>query len=347
MTVDPPVRLRIVCVLPIFVFAASCEKVRSSRYLSDQEFDFGSVAAGTVVTHKFELWNPTKEPIGISAIKGSCACTAASDSPELIEPKSAVGIVLTLRTDTKSGPVQEHVQVRLGDGQLVRLGFVGEVVAEQVARVDFGDVRRGESNRRTIRLPWPERRPLEIVGLGYSPDYFEVKAEESRETRSHNIIISLRGDVPYGSFAKSLLIETDDTVLPRRTVAVRGNVLDVLMADPRQIALGSLIPGRRKEGKCRLYSPYGEIIKIHGVNQVRGEEVAWEIRPLSAAAAELIVSAQPAADSTDPVVVSELEVTGHAAGEDARVRVEVYGIILHNSSSQELVDPGHDGDRFQ
>src|SRR5437868_6966461 len=41
----------------------------------EQEFNFGNIKQGDVVTHEFEFTNTGNEPIVISSASGSCGCT--------------------------------------------------------------------------------------------------------------------------------------------------------------------------------------------------------------------------------------------------------------------------------
>jgi hypothetical protein len=68
------------------------------------EFDFGKVAPGRRLTHRFELTNSGKEPIRLVSMRSSCACITAEDlTGRTIPPGQGITLPVTLATGEKEG----------------------------------------------------------------------------------------------------------------------------------------------------------------------------------------------------------------------------------------------------
>lgn len=77
----------------------------------NQEFNYGSVTAGEVVSHKFTFKNTGDQPLTLTRVKASCGCTTPSYSQEPIAPGENGYIDVKFDSSGKSGRQNKSVTV--------------------------------------------------------------------------------------------------------------------------------------------------------------------------------------------------------------------------------------------
>jgi hypothetical protein len=98
----------------------------------NQEFNYGTVTAGEVVSHKFTFKNTGDQPLTLTRVKASCGCTTPSYSQEPIAPGATGYIDVKFDSSGKSGRQNKSVTVtgNFSDNITQVLRISGEVKAE-------------------------------------------------------------------------------------------------------------------------------------------------------------------------------------------------------------------------
>ena len=92
----------------------------------EETFDFGEVAFGVPVSHKFNFENISKQKICIRDVKTSCGCTTPDFSTEPLKPGKKGGI--TARYDSKkAGKFVKTLTVIISDSEEIVLTIKGTV----------------------------------------------------------------------------------------------------------------------------------------------------------------------------------------------------------------------------
>jgi hypothetical protein len=123
------------------------------------------------------------------------------------------------------------------------------------------------------------------------------------------------------------MIQTNDYIQSHKTITITGNVLEPVVAMPKQIMLGLLSRDGISEGNTRLSSPYGSQIEIRDIRHIHGDEVKWRVESDASDTVNLIVVAGRPRNEAAKVFKSTLEIAATAGDEDTRLRVEIYGIV--------------------
>ena len=90
-------------------------------HVDNENYDFGEVREGSVVTHVFTLSNTGDEPLVISDVWASCGCTTAALSKKTLAPGEIVELEAILNTAGIQGPTGKTVYVESNDPDKPRL----------------------------------------------------------------------------------------------------------------------------------------------------------------------------------------------------------------------------------
>jgi len=77
----------------------------------EEEFNFGTIKQGDVVTHEFEFTNNGAEPIIISSAQGSCGCTVPTWPKEPVAKGTKSVIKVTFNSAGKMGMQDKTVTI--------------------------------------------------------------------------------------------------------------------------------------------------------------------------------------------------------------------------------------------
>ena len=100
---------------------------------AEETYDFGTIAQGVPVKHKFEFTNGGKEPIIISNVQKTCGCTVTDWTKEPVLPGQK-GFVIAEFNAAKEGPFTKAITVQ-SDAKTpsVKLIFKGTVQKSEQA----------------------------------------------------------------------------------------------------------------------------------------------------------------------------------------------------------------------
>ncbi|MCX6292576.1 MAG: DUF1573 domain-containing protein [Bacteroidetes bacterium] len=103
---------------------------------NEEEFNFGSIKQGDVVTHEFDFTNNGNEPIIISSAAGSCGCTVPTWPKEPITKGQKSTIKVTFNSAGKMGMQDKTVTINSNAKQnpmVIHMKGTVEKPAEQPA----------------------------------------------------------------------------------------------------------------------------------------------------------------------------------------------------------------------
>ncbi len=228
--------------------------------------DFGMVAAGADVEHRFVLYNPFVEDVRIvaSSLRTTCGCTAPRATKTLLKTYETAEIVAKLDTLRFKGFKQATITVVLdqpypAEIQLHVNTFIRQDVVFQPGSVQFGTVAQGQGAVRRVAVMYSGRSDWKIVQIGSSSRHVAVKPVETGRNRdptynatqvTYDLEVALKEDAPPGYFREQLALRTNDRYPETASVplAVEGIVTAPLTVYPSVLMLGSVEPS---EGVAR------------------------------------------------------------------------------------------------
>jgi hypothetical protein len=121
----------IVLVLPVYAAGSADARIARSPQSEDSlEWDFGTVKAGTVVTHEFLFKNDGDKPVKIISVSTSCGCTASKVKKDLLAPGESTALSVSFDSRGYHGSVRQFIYIATDaiDKSVVRYIIKAEVV---------------------------------------------------------------------------------------------------------------------------------------------------------------------------------------------------------------------------
>ena len=239
--------------------AQSPEKPRWTDLIIEpkaRSHDFGVVAVGADVEHRFVLYNPFVEDLHIASLRTTCGCTAPRATKTLLKTYETAEIIAKLDTLRFKGFKQATITVILdqrypAEIQLHANSFIRQDVVFQPGSVQFGTLGQGQSAAKRVAVMYAGRSDWKIVQIASSSRHLEVKAVETGRNRdptynatqvTYDLEVKLKGEAPPGYFKEELSLRTNDPNPQTASVplAVEGFVTTPLTVYPSMLMLGSL-----------------------------------------------------------------------------------------------------------
>ncbi len=216
--------------------------------------DFGTVARGAKVEHRFTVENIYEEDAHIKSITSSCGCSKAEVTKRTLGTWEKARIVVAMDTRGYRGRKDSTITVVFdlpfpAEVQLhVYANIRGDVVVQPGA-VEFGSVEQGEPARRKLKISYAGRGDWRIEQVECANPHIEARAvETARETGkvAYELLVKLKKDAPPGYIRDRLVLVTNDRDArsARVPVAVEGLVFAALSVRPSPLLMGLARPGR-------------------------------------------------------------------------------------------------------
>jgi hypothetical protein len=108
------------------VAAPATTPVQEVIRLNESSFDFGKIPQGKPVTHVFEVFNISNQPIALESVQASCGCTTPEWSQDQIPPGGAQKITVGYNSATE-GVFEKSITIFYHKGQTKQIIIKGEV----------------------------------------------------------------------------------------------------------------------------------------------------------------------------------------------------------------------------
>ncbi len=284
--------------------------------------DFGTVPRGSQPAFAFELTNPYEEMVEIAEVRTSCGCTTPRIAKRRLSTWEKGSIVATLNTTSFTGHKKATLTVVFSKPfrAEVQLSVEGSIRSDVVLnpwRVDFKDVRQGESREQTVQVTHAGQADWQIVDVLSANPHFEVELLSEKRTSelvAYDMLVRLKGTAPAGYFQDQLSLVTSDGRSESLLLPIQGRVLSPVTVSPTSLFLGVVQPGQSvtKRLVVRAAEPF-RILEIDCGNAAFEFEVSDEAKPL-----HMIPVTFAAGASAGPIVETIRIATDLSGGVEAR-----------------------------
>lgn len=263
-------------------------------------YNFGTVARGALLHHRFPMTNIYAVPLTVSA-SVSCGCVTAVPVPQVLQPRETGALEITMDTTRFTGQKTVTVSVTVSHPQFwsttaltiqaVCRGDV-ELVPAQAA---FGAVPVGQSAYRDLVVRYHGVQPWQITGTAAGQtapfDVVYQPAVQRAGLVEYRVRLTLRADAPPGSYKGDLNLTTNDPNYPVVAVPYDVTVQAPLSASPEVVRLGAVKVGgepRTQRVIVRGSAPF----RILGVDG-QGDGVTAQARSEAAPVQVVAIAVQP------------------------------------------------------
>ncbi len=215
--------------------------------------DFGVVARGAEVTHKFRIKNLYKEDVQVSNVTTSCGCTAPQFDQTPIKTGEETYVTITMDTNRFQHQKNSTVTVTFGQPRYATVAIPVQVyirsdVVLTPGSINFGAVAAGTKTDRSIEIAYAGRANWQITKVVTGDPNVEAKivplpGNPAAGTVNYRLDVSLMPGTPIGNLRKQLTLVTDDATGGEIPVIVQARVEGDVTITPSVVQLGTVGPG--------------------------------------------------------------------------------------------------------
>lgn len=220
-------------------------------------YDFGTVARGAKVEHRFIIENIYEEDVHIQSISSTCGCSTAEVGKQTLKTWEKTALVVTLDTRGFLGRKDATITVVFdapfyAEVQLNIYSYIRRDVVVQPGAVEFGAVPQGVETTRTLKITYAGRSDWRLERVECSNPHLEVQLSEIQRTAgpvaniAYELLVKLKSGTPPGYIKDQLVLVTNDANAraARVPVSVEGVVRAALSVRPTALLMGVAEPGQ-------------------------------------------------------------------------------------------------------
>jgi hypothetical protein len=251
--------------------------------------DFGVVARGAQLYHRFAITNIYAVPMQILDVKTSCGCTTATPSTKVLQSREVGYIDVVM--DGKRFTGQKNIRINITVGPEFTSTAELKVTANSRAdvvfnpgQVSFGIVSAGETPTQAIEVEYAGTLAWKAEGVDTNGAPYTVALEEWYRKPGqvgYRVRFTLKADAPAGALKHEVFLKTNDPTSKLVPLLVEATVQPTLTVGPDTLALK---PGETKMVQVRSGKPF-TIVRVDGLGE--GLSVATPL-PTKAATSHLL-----------------------------------------------------------
>ena len=239
--------LLIVCVVP-----AAHAQQWAEKMFDATSHDFGAVARGSKVEHRFRITNLYKEDVHIASVRSSCGCTSPEITKRTLKTHETSELIARFNTRAFLGHKSATVTVTFdqpfyAEVRLQVSGYIrSDVVLDPPAAL-FGSVEHGQPVQQVIAVRYAGRDDWAITGVEPSNPYVTAEVRETSRgfsQVSYELIVRLKENAPVGYLNDQLWVRTNDRRATRFPVTIEGRIEPAITVTPASLFLGVVEPGQ-------------------------------------------------------------------------------------------------------
>ena len=239
----------------LFCFASSARSQEWARAMFDRTTcDFGTVARGAKVEHRFVVENIYQEDARIASVSSSCGCTALQISKRDLKTWEKAEIVAELDTRGFSGRKDSTITVLFdrpfaAEVQLHVHAYIRSDIVVQPGAIQFGSVSQGTAAKQDVVVTYAGRDDWRIAKVECANPHIEARAVETGRTpgqASYSLSVKLKENAPAGYIRDQLVLVTNDLDgwAARVPVSVEGVIVPALTIRPSPLSMGAAEAGQ-------------------------------------------------------------------------------------------------------
>jgi Protein of unknown function (DUF1573) len=214
--------------------------------------DFGVVARGAEVTHKFRVKNLYTQDIQISNVTTSCGCTAPQFDQTPVKTGGETYVTISMDTNrfqhlkTSTVTVQ-FSQPRFAEVKIPVQVYIRSDVVFTPSSINFGAVAAGTEATRSMDIAYAGRPNWTILKVNTGDPNIKAQAVQTARdnvsTVNYRLDVTLAPGTPVGFLRKQMTLVTDDATGNEIPVIVQARVEGDITITPSVVQLGTVAPG--------------------------------------------------------------------------------------------------------
>ncbi len=251
-------RRRSLLFVPLILFTATPVFAQNPYEWAEKMFDstnhdFGAVARGADVNHRFRVRNLYKEDVRISSVTASCGCTSPRFDQTPFKTGESSYIDISMDTHKFQHEKSSTVTVTFDQPQYATVTIPVKVyirtdVVLTPGSINFGAVDHGSAQQRKIELTYAGDPNWAITKATTNNDFLTANVKETIRQNGqvgYDLIVALSPKAPVGNLRQQLMLVTNDQA-GQIPVLVEARVESDVTVTPSVVQLGSVPSGEKK-----------------------------------------------------------------------------------------------------
>lgn len=216
--------------------------------LGATEHDFGTIVEGNTPSFDFVLENVGLEPLKLSDLETTCACTAALPEDSTIEPGQKTHVTVSLKTQGRVGQQRQKITIRTNDPDTATLTlWVHAMVLAQLEltprTVQLDRVRPARVFGNVAQLICRGGSDFEVLDVAVEPPVATAelhKPREPAETLAYRLDLRFADRLRGGPLRAKVRITTTHPRYRRLELNLAGYVAELVDCKPRRAFFGTV-----------------------------------------------------------------------------------------------------------
>lgn len=224
----------------------------ANKLFKDQTtHDFGTVARGAQLFHRFPITNIYAVPLEITNTRASCGCVSVVAKPLVLQPRETGHIEVTMDARKFNGNKVVAVHVTVGPQYIstaeLRVSATSRAdVVFNPSHVAFGNVNAGGEASQVIDVEYAGALDWKVTELLAKDQPFEATIKELYRRPGqvgYQVRVTLKPEAPTGALKREIHLRTNDPASPLIAMLVEANVQSGLSVSPTALRLGQSAVG--------------------------------------------------------------------------------------------------------
>jgi hypothetical protein len=244
--------------------------------------DFGVVARGTEVRHRFKITNSSFEEVHIANVAASCGCTTAKGNTGCLKRNSTTFVEVAVDTNRFQRQKESTVTVafdrpRKAIVSLEVKAYIRPDIVVTPNSINFGSFGHGTRQERKVSIAYTGRPDWKIDKVMTSDERVQVHAVETHREGGqvkYELVVALKANLPIGMLRREVVVISNEENGPRFPIAVKASVEADITVTPSIVQLGTVAPGAEITKAIVVRGP-----KAFAIKRIDGQSCSAAIKP--------------------------------------------------------------------
>jgi hypothetical protein len=236
---------------------ASAQAWAEKMFKDGLTHDFGSVARGAQLLHRFPITNIYAVRMDITGIVPGCGCVTATASKRVLEPRETAYIDVSMDARRFAGPKTVAIRVTVGPEYTssadIKVSALSRTdIVFNPGEVNLGTVVPGSGASQSVdveyagSLNWTVTEAMVAKDLPLEAVLKELHRRPSRVGGweiGYQLSVTLKPNAPAGDLKQYVYLKTNDPATPLVPVLVEAKVQSSVTVSPEKLTLGGVKAG--------------------------------------------------------------------------------------------------------
>jgi Protein of unknown function (DUF1573) len=213
--------------------------------------DFGVVAKGTQVRHRFKITNTSAADVHIAGVLASCGCTTANCKQPLLKRNESTFVEVSVDTNRFQRQKESTVTVSFDRPRKATVSvevraYIRPDIVVTPSSINFGSVPHGKRDECRVSVVYSGRPDWKIEKIVTNDERIQARAVETHRDSGkvvYDLVVVLGPELPLGTYRKQVIVRSNEDNGPQFPISVEASIDADFTVTPSIVQLGTVAPG--------------------------------------------------------------------------------------------------------